>query len=354
MLVMAPIDRRIRERLAIIQTLRGVAALCVVVGHFLSDLSLNVGFFKVLAPDPGLGVTIFFVISGFVLPWSLWTSGYTPTSYLRFILKRVVRLDPPYFASIALALVLGYLSNLSPLHRGAPFAVSSSQLLLHIGYLNCFFGSKPWIIGVYWTLAIEFQYYLILGVIFPWIMSRNRLLFAGFVAICGLSQIAFSNRAFLPFNWPLFLMGIVVFRYKARLIQAPEAIAWILAFSCWVALVFPMGLGGNWTLAIEHAAIGAVSALTIAYLEYGNRVVTFLGNISYSLYLLHWPIGIRFLYWGARHADNPFSALLVVIVATAVSIVCAYFMYRYIERPAMRWAGSIRYGSQKNTLAYSQ
>lgn len=330
-------------RLSTVQTLRGLAAMIVVAGHFLSDPSLNVRALKWIVPDPGLGVTVFFVISGFILPWSLWRSRYTAADYLRFVLKRLVRLDPPYFASIVLALLLGYALNQSHFHRGAPYVVSGSQLLLHIGYLNCFFAGKPWIIGVYWTLAIEFQYYLILGLAFSWITSANRLLFAGFVASCAFSQFLIRDRAFLPFNWPVFLMGIVIFRYKARIIQAREALWWILACACWTAFVFPMGLGERQQLALAHAIVGAASALSIAYLEYGNRVLTFFGNISYSLYLLHWPIGIRLVYLGARYARNPVSAVLVALLAMAVSIACAYAMYLFIEKPAMRLEGAIRY-----------
>jgi peptidoglycan/LPS O-acetylase OafA/YrhL len=64
-------------------------------------------------------VEIFFVISGFILPYSLWKGGYVRRDYGKFILKRVVRLDPPYFGAIILALTAAYLTSLSP-SIGAP------------------------------------------------------------------------------------------------------------------------------------------------------------------------------------------------------------------------------------------
>jgi hypothetical protein len=90
---------------------------------------------------------------------------------------------------------------------------------------------------------------------------------------------------FLPFYWPFFLMGIAVFRYKLCKIPAWEAIVWILAFSCWA---FASAL-----LAFTDKTMlpGAAIALSIMYLEHGSRGTNFLGDISYSLYLIHIPIG---------------------------------------------------------------
>ena len=52
------------------------------------------------------GVEVFFVISGFIIPFTLWQSGYRLKNYARFILKRIIRLDPPYLLSILLAIAL--------------------------------------------------------------------------------------------------------------------------------------------------------------------------------------------------------------------------------------------------------
>ncbi len=239
------------------------------------------------------------------------------------------------------------MATLSPLYRGGLFSVTIPQLLLHIGYLNAFFG-KPWVNGVYWTLAIEFQYYLILGLTFPLLRSGNRLFFASFVAFCAVSQFIFFRPAFLPFHWPLFLMGIVAFRYKTHIIGGLETLLWIAGLSCWAGLM--IGNPGKWEMAAEHAVVGGVSALCIMYVSYGNKVTTFLADISYSLYLVHQPIGNRIVNLGARYAKNPFSSLCVAAVAILVSIACAYVLYRWIERPAQLLAGRIRYRAETDRL----
>ena len=66
-----------------------------------------------------MGVTAFFVISGFVLPLSLSSNGYRLSDAPVFLLKRAVRLEPPYLATILLIVTLGYVSTLVPLFRGA-------------------------------------------------------------------------------------------------------------------------------------------------------------------------------------------------------------------------------------------
>jgi peptidoglycan/LPS O-acetylase OafA/YrhL len=294
-------------------------------------------------------VTIFFVISGFILPYSLWKGGFKLSDYGRFILKRIMRLDPPYFASIAIALATAYVATQFPLYRGVGFSISWTQLLLHVGYLNAFFG-KPWIVSAYWTLAVEFQFYLILGLAFPFLKSSNRLQFCAFVGACVVSQRLLLSEAFLPYHWPLFLMGIVVFRYRSGIVDAGEAISWIVGFSCWMAFAAVTDEARGWEMAMGHTIIGTISALTIMYLEFGNPVMFFLGEISYSLYLIHSPIGSKVVNLAARYIDGPFPSLLVAFFATGISIGCAYALYRWVERPAQRLASKIRYAGETSEV----
>jgi peptidoglycan/LPS O-acetylase OafA/YrhL len=317
-----------------------------------ANSNLHAGLFRITAPDPATGVTIFFVISGFILPYSLWRGGYVNKDYGRFILKRIARLDPPYFVSIAASLAIAYMATLVPVYRGVPFAVSGSQLLLHIGYLIPFF-KAPWIIPVYWTLAIEFQYYVILGLVFPWILSGNRLLFTAFVAVCVVSQCVSFNSVFLPMHWPLFLMGIVVFRYKAHIISPSEALAWTAAFACWMVVASVIGAPDDLVTIAPQAVVGAISALSIMYLAWGNSLTVFFADISYSLYLVHLPVGGRIVNLGARYATNPFSSVLVALAAVGGSIACAYPLYRWVEKPSQRLAGRIKYRAEAARFATS-
>src|SRR5438874_1620600 len=98
-----------KNRIAILDPLRGLAALGVAWFHFThgNPVFLPTGTLKASGQYGWTGVAAFFVISGFVLPYSMHRAGYRVRSHWRtFALKRLIRLDPPYLASILLALGL--------------------------------------------------------------------------------------------------------------------------------------------------------------------------------------------------------------------------------------------------------
>jgi len=96
------------SRVEIIDSLRGLAAFAVAWVHFTNGGNLiQAGWLKTSGAYGWLGVEVFFVISGFIIPFSLYHSGYRFPSHVgRFIFKRILRLDPPYLVTIALTIVL--------------------------------------------------------------------------------------------------------------------------------------------------------------------------------------------------------------------------------------------------------
>ena len=106
------------------------------------------------------------MISGFVIPWSLHRSGYQLHDFHRFVLKRLLRLEPPYL--VALASVVAFAAFYAWVKQ-RPFPPEEHwwlQVALHLGYLTRFFGFD-WLNDLYWTLAVEFQFYLLIGLVFP-------------------------------------------------------------------------------------------------------------------------------------------------------------------------------------------
>lgn len=92
--------------------------------------------------------------------------------------------------------------------------------------------------------------------------------------------------------------------------------------------------------------IGLIVLLTAAlilFVEVKNRVLSFLGDISYSLYLVHVPVGGRVINLSLRHADSMPEKVVSLAIALAVSLGAAYLFYRLIELPSRKWASSIRY-----------
>ncbi|HEX9544090.1 MAG TPA: acyltransferase [Pyrinomonadaceae bacterium] len=175
------------KRIETIDLLRGLAALAVCWFHLTNANTIAArGILQASGKYGWFGVEIFFVISGFIIPYALHRGDYRLKRFPTFLVKRITRLDPPYLVSILLVLLTSYLISLAPHYQGERFHLDIARILLHLGYLNVLVGYE-WLNPVYWTLAIEFQYYLLIGLAFPLISSRSpwkRLLFCRLEFAC--------------------------------------------------------------------------------------------------------------------------------------------------------------------------
>jgi peptidoglycan/LPS O-acetylase OafA/YrhL len=348
-----------RERIHGLDFLRGVASLAVCWFHLTSfTYATPDGAFYAALRRTGvygwLGVEVFFVISGFVIPYSLHRAKYRLRSYPNFIAKRLVRLDPPYLVGIALILALAYAYALfkgaAPEVEGKP--VDAARVLLHLGYLNIFFDYE-WLNPSFWTLAIEFQYYLLVGLAYPAFVARRawarRLAFVCFAAAALLADRTLSDGGGPYSNFilrfvPLFLLGAATFQRRARVVGRAEY-ALLLALAAGIGLVTTGRLS-------TAAALGAV--VVINFYERRSALTDFFGRISYSLYLLHWPVGhltLSLLGLKLLHASSDATKVFVVAVAFGVCVAASYVLYVLVERPAQRWSSRFSYGRSRAAVA---
>lgn len=321
-------------KVEVLDFLRGIASLGVCVGHMAfvarlahADLIFNYG---------RLGVPIFFVISGFIIPYSLYAYKYEIRNYFTFILKRIVRLDPPYFATILLIIAMQYAAHVIP-RNGAPFSISWIQVLLHLGYLNVFVG-YPWLNAVFWTLAVEFQFYLLIGLIYPLLFSRNSVSRIALILVLILLSRLLPHLWYVFAHLPQFLMGIVACQYRIGLISKRQCVL-LIGLAAIFAIITP-GLGIAWTVS------GLLAVVFILNFRLRSRVATFFGNISYSLYLLHAPVAFMALSVFARIIrvdQNSFTGFFAFMVPLVAAIVAAYLLYLCVERPAQKWSKAFRY-----------
>ncbi|MGC2109036.1 MAG: acyltransferase [Candidatus Korobacteraceae bacterium] len=316
------------QRIGIINALRAFAALAVAWGHFVAGQGKYLG----LSGKFGyLGVEIFFVISGFVIPWSLYRSQYVLRDYPRFLLKRNVRLYPPYLASIAIT-ILATNFILVPLFHIPRMTVTGHDLLLHLGYLNDIAGVR-WVNVAYWTLAIEFQWYLLVGLALPLLAGSRIARFAGAAGMIALFFVFPYNDRLIFHYIPVFLIGVFVFQYRARLIALRQMLGLIAVMT--LAMLRPLG----WLFVVVSVATGLLIALSTFHSRAGDRV----GDISYSLYLLHLPIGVSVI--GCLSHWLPFSSWylgILDVIGVAASAWAAWIMYRIIEKPSQELSSSIR------------
>jgi len=195
-----------QNKIVSIQYLRGIAALGVVFFHY--GLSLKVG--RLLANGilfGRAGVHVFFLISGFIIIYALNNSGYKINRFFNFLLKRSVRIDPPYYVAILLTLLLFSLLAHIPAYRGKAIPFQTGRFIAHILYLVPFTKYAYYNI-VFWTLCVEFQFYLLIGVFY--FLWDNRYYKRVFLLLFSLTSfIPFINPHDLVFTYgPIFALGI--------------------------------------------------------------------------------------------------------------------------------------------------
>jgi peptidoglycan/LPS O-acetylase OafA/YrhL len=321
----------------VLDNMRAVAAWSVCLYHFICT---TVGFinpeniFYKLFYFGQYGVHLFFIISGMVIPWSLYQKSYHLKNILRFMLKRLIRLEPPYLFSILLALTILYLRKYSPSYDGIDREITLRQVLLHLGYLVPFFENVTWLNNVYWTLAIEFQYYLAIGLLYFLFISPRLLVRCLGYLILTIAPRLLPHENFLPFWLPLFAIGILLFLYKSSKISLAEFL-----IASFVFVVHLYLFNSN-----VAAFIAIASILLIVFLfGYSNRFLAFLGKFSYSVYLIHPLLGATLVNVLSHYISGPFNKFLLVSGGMLVTAAGSYIMYRLIEMPSKKLSSKLGY-----------
>jgi len=283
-------------------------------------------------------VHVFFVISGFVIPWSLRKSNFQSKHFFRFILRRSLRIDPPYYITLSLLLLINYLITVRASYIGSVFKFEFWRFLSHFMYLIPFTEYHFYDL-VFWTLAIEFQYYIFIAIVFSLLISKKKITHRLFIIAYSLSIFLPIQNTYTIFYYSgLFTLGILIFLFKAGKIIVWE---YVLASVLVSALIY-------YQLGMEVCIAGVMSILLIMLVDVRYKVTDFLGKISYSLYLTHNIVRI-FLF--SNFAKNLFSLnglilsfkLLYVSLMVMVAIGFAYCFYLVVERPSMLLAKKIEY-----------
>jgi peptidoglycan/LPS O-acetylase OafA/YrhL len=345
------------RRLIFLDGLRGIAAMWVVLFHFHEDGRIAAlqtalpGWLNTSLFTAGhFGVPIFFVLSGFVIAYAIGDDHVDRRYFGRFALRRLIRLDLPYWASIAIT--LGYAvvkMKLRPSAADVPLP-TSGQIIAHLFYLQDFL-HIPNINWVYWTLCFEVQFYLL------------------FCALLGIAyalqqhagdqrpkQLVFLVAAVVSIAWPLIpalhLPGLALTRFYGFLLGTFAC--WTLRgtltaqwFALYALLVGAVGIRTRDSFAA--ACLVAVAAILLAgrrgalesWLRF--RWLQFLGRISYSLYLLHIPVsGAVYFVLGRFMASSSSGSLVAMLLAIAANCLAAQLFWWCVERPSTALSRRVR------------
>jgi peptidoglycan/LPS O-acetylase OafA/YrhL len=260
-----------------------------------------------------LGVYLFFFLSGFIICWSM-TKGYTYAASFMFITKRLMRIEPPYLISVALALAANFIL--------VPYYIPDLRnILFHFAYLNSFF-NQPYLSPVYWTLAVEFQFYIFIALLFPLILKKWGVAVVVVLALFSMKLPSFQIQIIQFF--PIFGMGIIYYLHYSKQLNTSLSVIFItITAICSVHNCGSLETG---------AALFALVLLVLPLKQ--NPVISFLSAISFSLYLTHDIIGSNLVaYLGALLPKTFLYRALEFATGIVVSVAFAYLFYRIVERP---------------------
>jgi peptidoglycan/LPS O-acetylase OafA/YrhL len=332
-------------RLHLIDAFRAMAALMVFGFH----ITPQVGGFPAQVLGHGwLGVQVFFAISGFVIAHSVGLSRITPGYVGNFIFRRSVRLDPPYWVVIALALVLLAASN-AVLPDSAAAVPAWGAVFAHVFYLQNILGYGD-ILDIFWSLCIEVQLYLVfvllLGVVQSF--SPDRRDFRGRVGVAAVAVfvvLAILSFAATPWfglrpkvwfltYWNQFFLGALA----AWVLERRVAGGWFLGYAGILAAAATFLASNIEDLTALVTAVVILAAGERGWLRGGLNWsgLQELGRLSYSFYLIHTLVLARLtrlvVRVGVTAAIAPF---LVIPLGLVASVVAAWSLYRLAELPCV-------------------
>jgi peptidoglycan/LPS O-acetylase OafA/YrhL len=364
-------------RFPLVDSIRAIAALSVLVTHCAFLAGANAfAFYGSYTARLDVGVTIFFVISGFLLyrPFVAARIDGRPGPRVRdYARRRTLRIFPAYWLALT---VLAIWPGLVGVFSGHGWAY---YLLLQNYFPTWIFGG----IGATWSLSIELGFYIFLPLL-AWGALRTlpsgtrsqrvrseivmlAILGTGSVVVRGLTTDTRWNVT-LPGNFDWFALGMLVAVASAALAGRPEpasvrllrrfpSAAWALALVAFWVVSTQLGLSHGLTLPQlttgqnigQHLLYGVVAfffilpavfaadggGVTRAVLR--NPVLAWLGLVSYGIFLWHQPLAVQ-VWKAGNYGVLPQARMAYITIGTFVlALACATLSYYLLERPILRF-----------------
>lgn len=350
------------SHIASIDGLRAISVLAVIAYHYLPEFK-SAGY---------MGVDVFFVISGFVITASI--ANYdTPQSLkafaVEFYLRRFKRLLPALFAVVIFTSILVMLvttEGKDNMRTGALSLIGGANIFLYIKEADYFaLTSELNPFTHMWSLAVEDQFYLL----FPFLLwgaaffsmeksERNTdRLFKLLVIVCIASLAGFTALFDFDYSFSFYMMptrfwqiGTGILAYL--LLMRSDRFAGLKNIPLTILVLALMGIlaFGHLQPLFAHIGITFITALTLMHLWYAHdrasvlsmAAPVYIGKISYSLYLWHWPFIVL-----AKHTvgTSPTMIAMCLLLTTLFAIAS----YHFIEQP-FRTAKSKQAFAEKEKL----
>jgi len=330
------------SRLPLIDALKALAALLVLLNHFSSYGPLAAearaafpATFGWLYEYGRMAVQIFLVIAGFLAARSLSPQGQALTaSPLPLIWKRYLRLVVPYLAALGLAIIAAAIADHWMDDEAIPARATFGQWLAHAVLLHGLLGFDALSAGV-WYIAIDFQLFALMAILL-W-SGRRRLVAPALALMFATASLFWFNRDASWDNWAIYFFGS----------YGLGAAAWWASdrrqLSAWLGVIATVVIAALLVDFRLRIALALVVALLLGFGRRSGRLeswpdsppLAYLGQISYSLFLVHFPVLllVNGLYAKLGLASAG-SAIFGLGLALTASLVAATLFYRHIESPA--------------------
>ncbi len=327
-----------------IQGLRALAVIVVLLFHI--DVSLFDGGF--------LGVDIFFVISGFLITGNiLWRYEGGTFTFSDFFMRRFKRLVPASVITVLLTLLAAYFLLTPSLTSAAGQSgfhallfSSNIDFWLQSGYFASEASTKPFL--HFWSLSVEEQFYFVWPLLIVGVLSfSNRKSLAGILAVLTLVSLVAAEMMLTSFPGAVFFLmpfrifefgigGLIViigFKFTHKMVnEIAIPIGLALMLGSIILMDGATRMPGLLTL-IPLIGCGLILASGPSKFSFllENKIAVLIGNASYSIYLVHWPLVVLCkLYF--TETLSPVVQLVIFIL----SIGLGFAMWRFVENPFRR------------------
>lgn len=351
--------------------LRAIAALSVLWGHCMQRDFGNWGISEWKLPFLSDGVTLFFVISGFLITYLLLNEQEQSgtVSIPKFYMRRILRIWPIYYGYLAVVIVVlalcGSISDIiNPTLWYYGFFAANVPFALTIGL---------WPIVHYWSIGVEEQFYLF----WPWLVKfgKKNILKIAVIICCGWLALKYGSLLLWGHECTIYRF-VAVTRFDCMMLGAIGSVlyynrnqafvklmtnkwvdltAWVLLlFSGIYASLIPAPIRIQYIAVLSLVVILSQVATKSFIINLENLFFDFVGKISYGIYVIHPLLIFLCSKWYCSFQISwslPFQYIVIYWGITLVTIGMAWLSYIYYEKPFLKLKGHFTIVQSKNDMS---
>ncbi len=335
-----------------INGLRAIAVLAVILFHF-----------KIKGFTGGFaGVDVFFVISGYLMTMIIFTRIRKKTfSLIDFYISRAKRIIPALAVLCIILMILGFI-YLDPFDyrellrcvKSSIFFTSNIYYSHKVGYFATS-TQENWLLHT-WSLSVEWQFYIIYPIVIALLcrffkenVVRTLLLMVAAFSLIGASLYVHENPTatfyLLPTRAWEMIAGGIVFLFPMTLGKKTRLTFELSGLFLIIFSIFYFSEGDYWPSYLTLVPV--IGTMMILYgnrdsIITGNIIAQFIGKISYSAYLWHWPIAV-FLYYSGS-SDEPSYITIGIVTSFTLATISYYCVEQFfLKRKNTRRMAIIKY-----------